>query len=603
MSDQVIRQLDQATINQIAAGEVIERPASVAKELIENAIDAGADQIRCEVTTENGEITRIRIVDNGRGMSREDAAIACLPHTTSKLRTLDDLSTIHTMGFRGEALASIGAVSAMMLVTRQKESTSGTRVSIRGGAIDEVAEAGSALGTTVTVDDLFYNTPARKKFQKSLKTELGHLYGIVERIALANPGIGFRLLLNRRGRITTQRSSNKRDTIVGLYGPELARGLIPVSASDGPVQIEGFISPPAISRLEPYQVHLSINRRDIYNRALLNAIREGYGTLLPKDRYPVAFLDLTIDTTLVDVNVHPAKRQVRLDQEQTVTAAVTAMIRAALDEADLLYRPITYHPAGQKAEGVGETNALYAGSSGAARTGTPAPSSSPSPRRLQQTTAPRLLTTQQLRLTSRPVSPEEGAPGHSNLPEMRVLGQVANTYLIAETPDQTLCLIDQHAAHERILYDQIRRNRTVQTQELITPVLLTVTLQEAEAIREATPIFEREGFRIEEFGRDSFAVSAVPVIFGRIEDPEQVREIIAGVIGEEPGDQTATRNAITSRVACRGAVKAGAALTNEQGEQLLAQLAATEDPFTCPHGRPTVVRFTLEQLAALFLRT
>ncbi|WP_440951183.1 DNA mismatch repair endonuclease MutL [Methanosphaerula subterraneus] len=598
MSGPVIRQLDQATINQIAAGEVIERPASVAKELIENAIDAGADLIRCEVTTENGAITRIRIVDNGCGMSSEDAAIACLPHTTSKLRTLDDLSTIRTMGFRGEALASIGAVSTMMLVTRQKGSATGTRVAIRGGVISEVAEAGSALGTTVTVDDLFFNTPARKKFQKSQKTELGHLYGVVERIALANPGVGFRLVLNRRGRITTQRSSDKRDTIVGLFGPELARGLIPVSATEGPVRIEGFISPPAISRLEPYQVHLSINRRDIYNRALLNAIREGYGTLLPRDRYPVAFLDLTIDTALVDVNVHPAKRQVRLDQEQTVTAAVTAMIRAALEHADLLYRPVTYHPTALETEGVEETNAPYARGTGAPRTG-----GTPSPR-LQQTTAPRRLTTQQIRLTSRPTfSREEGVPGRTPLPAMRVLGQVANTYLIAETPDQTLCLIDQHAAHERILYDQLRRDRTIQTQELITPVLLTVTPQEAEAVREATPIFEREGFRIEEFGKETFAVYAVPVIFGRIEDPEQVREIIAGVISEEPGDHTATRDAITSRVACRGAVKAGAVLTNEQGGQLLAQLAATEDPYTCPHGRPTVIRFTPEQLAALFLRT
>lgn len=596
-SDQVIRQLDQVTINQIAAGEVIERPASVAKELIENAIDAGADQIRCEVTTENGEITRIRIVDNGCGMNSEDAAIACLPHTTSKLRTLDDLSTIRTMGFRGEALASIGAVSQMMLVTRQKESTTGTRVSIRGGIISEVAEAGSAMGTTVTVEDLFYNTPARKKFQKSQKTELGHLYGVVERIALANPGIGFRLLLNRRGRITTQRSSNKRDTIVGLYGPELARGLIPVSSSEGPVRIEGFISPPAISRLEPYQVHLSINRRDIYNRTLLNAIREGYGTLLPKDRYPVAFLDLTIDTALVDVNIHPAKKQVRLDQEQTVTAAVTAVIRTALSGADLLYRPVTYHATGQEKEGIRETKVPYGDFTGASRTVPPSP-------RLQQATAPRLLTTQQLRLTgSRLIAPQEGVPGHSPLPEMRVLGQVAHTYLIAETPDQTLCLIDQHAAHERVLYDQLRRERTVQTQELITPVLLTVTPQEAEAVREATPIFTREGFRIEEFGKETFAVYAVPVIFGRIEDPGQVREIIAGVISEEPGDQTATRDAITSRVACRGAVKAGAVLTNEQGGQLLAQLAATDDPYTCPHGRPTVIRFTLEQLATLFLRT
>lgn len=594
--EQLIRQLDQATINQIAAGEVIERPASVAKELIENAIDAGADQIRCEVTTENGEITRIRIVDNGRGMSSEDAAIACLPHTTSKLRTLDDLSTIQTMGFRGEALASIGAVSAMMLVTRQKESTTGTRVSIRGGVISEVAAAGSALGTTVTVDDLFYNTPARKKFQKSQKTELGHLYGVVERIALANPGIGFRLLLNRRGRITTQRSSTKRDTIVGLFGPELARGLIPISSSEGPVRIEGFISPPAINRLEPYQVHLSINRRDIYNRALLNAIREGYGTLLPRDRYPVAFLDLTIDTTLVDVNVHPAKRQVRLDQEQTVTAAVTAVIRTALSGADLLYRPVTYHPRELETEGIGETKASYTGFSGSSRT-------VPTPPRLQRTTASRLLTNQQLRLTSRPAPPGEGETAQSQLPEMRVLGQVAHTYLIAETPDQTLCLIDQHAAHERVLYDQLRRERTVQTQELITPVLLTVTPQEAEAIREVTPIFEREGFRIEEFGKETFAVYAVPVIFGRIEDPGQVREIIAGVISEEPGDQTATRDAITSKVACRGAVKAGAVLTNEQGGQLLAQLAATEDPYTCPHGRPTVIRFTQEQLATLFLRT
>ncbi len=589
-----IHRLDPATVNQIAAGEVVERPASVVKELVENAVDAGAGTIAVDVSSDMKGITRIRITDDGCGMTPEEALLAFEPHATSKISTIEDLHATRTLGFRGEALASIAAVAQVTLITRPQDAgaLSGTRVVVRGGEVIEQQETGAPMGTTVIVEDLFYNTPARRKFLKSRNTELAHLYGVVETIALAHSDIAFRLTQNGRERIATQRSEDLRDIIVGLHGIDLARSLIPVEGRTPFMQIGGYVSRPAESRANPSQIDISINGRSVTSRPIAGAVREGYGTLLPKDRYPVVFLALDIDTALVDVNVHPTKREVRLTREREILAAITEAVAGALAGRDLTRD-------GENRETV-QTEI--------------APGISPPPEigrvaspALAYTARHRELVTsdRQLRRTDAG-APAPGTAAEQNLlPAMEPLGQVAATYIGARGTDGTLYLIDQHAAHERILYDQIaeRRDAAVRTQELILPVILSLRPKEAVLLREAIPVLAAEGFGIDEFGRDTFAVRAVPVVLGKLEDQQVVRDTIGEVLADEQKAAAGAKERITTIVACRGAVKAGAALTREQQQRIIDQLAQTRTPWTCPHGRPTVVAFEKRKLDTMFRRT
>ena len=330
MTESAIHPLDPATITKIAAGEVIERPASVAKELVENALDAGATRIAVAVESHAGAIGSIRVTDDGAGMSAEDLRLAVLPHTTSKLRGADELASVTTMGFRGEALASIAAVSRLTLVSRQAGDLLAHRLVVRGGTVEEEGETAAPIGTRVTVEDLFYNTPARKKFQKSLGTELAHLAGTIERLALSRPGVAFSLSHNGRARLSTP-GTGLLETIASLHGPDLGSALLPVEGAGPLCRVSGFVAAPSVQRPNPYQVFLAINGRTIQSTPLAGAVKAGFGTLLPTDRHPVAVLALELDTALVDVNVHPAKRQVRLSREPEVLAAVSTAVAAALD--------------------------------------------------------------------------------------------------------------------------------------------------------------------------------------------------------------------------------------------------------------------------------
>ena len=333
-----IRILDQATVNQIAAGEVVERPAAVVKELVENAIDAGARSIRIEITTSGDEIAGIRITDDGCGMSPADALLAFAPHATSKITGIDDIHRIRTLGFRGEALASIAAVSRVTLVTRLRKSgiVSGTKVVVSGGEKIETGDIGAPEGTSVLVEDLFFNTPARKKFQKSKKTEIAHIHAILEGICLAHPEISFRMVTDQTEQLITDRSSRLLDVIARIYGSDLVRKLVPVSLTLPYIKISGYISLPSHSRKDTSRMMLAINQRYISSAVLNGAVREGYGTLLPKDLYPVAFLMLDIDTSLVDVNVHPTKKLVRLSRENEIARAMSEAVKTALLSNDLI---------------------------------------------------------------------------------------------------------------------------------------------------------------------------------------------------------------------------------------------------------------------------
>ncbi|HXX54533.1 MAG TPA: DNA mismatch repair endonuclease MutL [Methanoregula sp.] len=594
-----IRILDQATVNQIAAGEVVERPASVVKELVENAIDAGAQSIRIELSS-NGEIRSIRVTDDGSGMTHDDALLAFTPHATSKIERIDDLRHIHTLGFRGEALASIAAVSRVTLVTRPTTGSdpAGTRVVIQGETILEHAPTGTPAGTSVLVENLFFNTPARKKFQKSRNTELAHILTILEGICLANPGISFRLFHNRHEQLVTDRTPAILDTIARIYGSDIARELVPVNATLPFMTVSGWISPPARARKDTGRMLVSINQRFVSSALINTAVKEGYGTLLARDRFPVAFLQLGIDSDLVDVNVHPAKKLVRLSREKEIADALRDAVKKALLSRDLI--PAAGAPS------LNELSApapLPAGTSVAAQ----APGqlyrlSEPAPAGVRESShAGTAATDRQLRQTeletgTRPVNPL--------VPYMEVIGQFGGIYIIASTASGELLLIDQHAAHERILYEIVSRRSVGEhsSQELLVPVVIQRTAKEAAQLRELMPSLAREGLELEEFGRDSFVVHAMPVVLGKPEDTTLIDDIISDLIGTARSRGTDDRERITRIIACRGAIKAGTVCTPEQARRLIDQLRQTENPFTCPHGRPTMIRFSRADLDGMFKR-
>ncbi len=587
--------LSPATVNQIAAGEVVERPASVVKELVENAIDAGARSIRIELVASQKAIVSIRVTDDGCGMSAADALLAFTPHATSKITTIEDLSRIHTLGFRGEALASIAAVSKVTLVSkpRTRGVVAGERVVIAGGTVTENTGTGAPEGTSILVEDLFFNTPARKKFLKSKNTEIAHIHAIMEGICLSHPEISFRLFTNQSEQLVTDRTMQPLDTIARLYGSGTAGGLIPVDASLPFIAIAGYISRPSLSRKDTTRIFVSVNGRHISSVLVTNAVKEGYATLLPKDRFPVAFLDLEIDTTLVDVNVHPTKKQVRFTREKEVADAIRDAVSAALLQHDLIPDAQTLvHPAEREPDSIDKkgpareydlAGPVPAGVSEPTHAGTAI-----SDRRLRQTELVTGLT-----------------PVPSKLPPMEVIGQFGGIYILATTGTGELILIDQHAAHERILYEQVAERSVAEhrSQELIVPVILHRSPQDAALLRELIPALAMEGVIIEEFGSGAFLVRAVPLVLGRLEGTTVIDDLVSDLVPAEPSRTVSDREKITRIIACRGAIKAGTVCTQEQCQRIIHQLRLTKSPFTCPHGRPTMIRFSRAKLDEMFKRT
>lgn len=570
--ESAIRQLDPATITKIAAGEVIERPASVIKELAENALDAGAGRISVTVESRAGVVASVRVTDDGCGMSAEDLRLAILPHTTSKLRGVEDLGAVATMGFRGEALASIAAVSRLSIVSRREGDLLAARIVVVGGTIEELGEVPAPIGTTVTVEDLFFNTPARRKFQKSIGTEMGHIAGVVERLALSRPDQQFRLVHNGRTRLSAP-GTGLAEAIASLYGPEIGSELIEVNAAVPLCRVTGFVAPPAVQRPNPYQAFLAVNGRTVVSPPIAGAVRAGFGTLLPTDRYPFAVVMLEIDLALVDVNVHPAKRQVRLSREPEVLAAVSSAVASALEAL----RPPFPGPS-PAASLVPERR--ESGSSPPRSVGEPVPSY-------------RVRTDHQLRQTTF----EQPAPP---VPGIELLGQVDRTYLVGRTEAGDLVLIDQHAAHERVLYEQLAARGRSGTQELLVPVVIDCSPREQALLEEAREALLSAGFEVEPFGEGQVAVRSVPVVLGHDVPAEAIREIVGAWIGGGAGPDAAER--LVRLVACHGAIRAGAVLSMEQAERLIAQLMAAKHPLTCPHGRPTIVTFSRNRLESLFSR-
>jgi len=617
-----IHLLDEETINHIAAGEVVERAASVVKELVENAVDAKAAKIIIDITADASAVKRITVTDDGVGVSAEDAALAFRQHATSKISAPDDLAGIVTLGFRGEALASIAAVSKVTFTSKERESAApeAVQVVIHGGELIRRTSVGAPEGTTIIVEDLFYNTPARRKFQRSVSTELSHIYDMVERIALAHREVAFVLLYQGKERFRTYGTGAYPDAIASVFGTAFARDLIPVEKTGGIAEVRGYVSKPGCNmRPTPTRFYLTINSRQVTSKSLQWAVREGYGTLLPKGMYPAAFLDIIIDPRDVDVNVHPTKREVRLSRERDVGSAVRDAVYTALHD-DEIFTAAPAVPAAKQQKLIADEEKTaeqkHEKTYEIPKEEAPKTTSfTESKRSLHEAVmsylspagasdkTPIRSTLRQTEIQLRRTESETGAKPAAEVPE--VLGQIAGTYIAARNANGELVIIDQHAAHERVMYDQLLQKIAEKkaSQELLTPITLTLSRAESASMPELSKTLVQAGYVIEPFGQDVWAVRSVPVISSTLGDVKVIHEIIAETAGISEKNPERVLDRVVKTIACRAVIKGNTPLTRNQMERLLCQLAETNSPHTCPHGRPTALVLSKEKLAAMFLRT
>ncbi len=571
-----IRILDPEVIGKIAAGEVVERPASVVKELVENALDADAGAVHIEVLA--GGCDLIRVADDGAGITREDLLVATQRHATSKIRAVEDLDSVSTLGFRGEALASIAAVSELSICSRPPDSPSAYLLRVSGGVAEGIAAAARAPGTTVTVERLFFNVPARRKFLHSPGSESTQVARLVSQLALAYPEVAFTLTTDDRRTLSTSGSGNPLDAALAVLGPEVAAALLPLETTlefDRPVRgtaarITGLASSSRISRATRTGIWLFVNRRPVQSRALSYAVEEGYQTLLQVGRHPVAVVNLQVPPSDVDVNVHPAKTEVRLLRERLIYGGLRDAVRAAVTQGS----------------GWGQETAVAASITEAGTGGDDA------------AVAPRLIDAS----TGSALSRDEGLlAGGKRLPILRLMGQVAQTYIVAEG-EKGLYLIDQHAAHERVLLDRLAksRDREGNTQLLLEPVPLELAPGQQEMVAEMGTSLESLGYRLEPFGDGSVLVRGVPTELPPGEAVRALAESLQELAEEKPALDH--RERLVVALSCRSAVKAGQILAPEEMRALVEALEESDITQHCSHGRPTAILLSHSQLEREFGR-
>ncbi len=558
--------------SQIAAGEVVERPASVVKELIENALDAGAKTIH--VTLQEAGRRLIEVADDGRGIPAGELPLAVERHATSKLASAADLFHISTLGFRGEALASIGSVSRMTITSRDSASETGGRIRVEAGRAQPVEVVGAPVGSQIRVEELFYNVPARLKFLKQDLTERRAVDGLLARYALAYPHVRFRLTDGTTSALQTSGDGDRRAILAALYGVEVGKQMLEVLAEEDGLKLTGFISPAALTRSNRRELTFFINGRWVSDTPLTQALMQAYRTLLMVGRFPLATLFLEIDPQEVDVNVHPAKAEVRFRSQDTVFSFVLRSARRAL----LAYSPIPALP---------PTQNLWGGAE-------PLPTDSAPAGGLfwSESEAPPAPTAQ----------PTQAAA--FNLPLLRLIGQVGTTYLIAEGPDG-LYLIDQHAAHERVLFEKLmfqRQKQNIPAQALLSPLTVTLPPQSATILSGQLAALSRFGFEVGEFGPNTFQIRAMPVLFGNADPAAALRALVEDFEEDETPLQNELESKIAGRVCKRLAVKAGQTLSPAEQRALLIDLENCDSPRTCPHGRPTMIHLSVDMLERQFGR-
>lgn len=602
-----IHVLSDQLASQIAAGEVVERPSSVVKELVENAIDAGAMTITIDVR--GGGRDLIQVADNGAGIASEEIETAFLRHATSKLNSADDLWAIRTLGFRGEALASIAAVSRLTVVSRAREAATGARLVLDGGVVLTRETIGAPAGTVIAVENLFYNVPARLKFLKSITTEKRLIDEFVTRYALAYPAIRFRLSHDGRVTFQTAGSGQTADVLLAAYGPETARQLIAipspepapepaaapsVAAPGRPpvVAVSGYVSDPALTYASRNHIQLFVNGRAIRDTRLTFAVVQAYHTLLPVGRFPLALLFIDMPPEEVDVNVHPTKIEVRFRDDGAVFGAVQRAVRASILETAPA-RGLGGWPAlGQAAAGWGGFGVADGRNLPHTQLDIPWQLRGPAPEQ------------DEANAVAAAAPPLPGA-AETRLPIMRVIGQVGAAYLVAEGPEG-LYLIDQHAAHERILYEQFlaqRRGQQIASQGLMAAATVYLSPSQAHLVEEQLPLLASLGFEIEAFGPNAFRVRAVPAILSRADPAQALAAVVIDLENETTPLKSETEALVIKRVCKTAAVKAGQTLSRQEMEALIAQLEACDVPHTCPHGRPTLIHLSAALLARQFGRT
>ncbi|QKI82184.1 DNA mismatch repair endonuclease MutL [Kroppenstedtia eburnea] len=616
-----IRLLDDQLANRIAAGEVVERPASVVKELVENALDAGADRIHIEII--EGGIRSIRVSDNGKGMDREDALLAFERHATSKIRRERDLFSIRSLGFRGEALPSIASVSKLTLTTARAEGI-GTRLVLEGGKLLSTEDAARSPGTEVSVEELFFNTPARLKYLKTVNTEVSHVADHVGRQALAHPGISFVLMHNGKELFRTPGDGKLLHVAHALYGKQVARKMLPVDAEDMDFKVEGLAAKPEVTRSNRSYISIVVNGRYIRNIPVSQAVLRGYDTLLPIGRYPIVVLSLSMDPKLVDVNVHPAKLEVRLSKEQELCRLIEGGLKALFREHVLIPQAASPrrehhpepHPVQQRLQWnddaslrrrkeetwkVRETGATLR--SEPEPVSPPAPAAPPAPEPADPGRFPAPPGDEKKTGPIEEPGAEESASG-GELPDLTPLTQIHGTYIIAQAEDG-FYLMDQHAAHERIYYERFysrMQEGDGRLQALLMPLTVECTPAEAEVIRQWVPHLSELGMEMEPFGNTAFLVRSHPVWFPKGSEEELLWEVLDWVKRGERVDPARLQDDGAKLMACKAAIKANRHLRREEMESLIQQLRACITPYTCPHGRPILIHFSTYEIEKMFKR-
>jgi DNA mismatch repair protein MutL len=585
----MIRILPPEVASQIAAGEVVERPASVVKELMENALDAGANNIHIDIAAAGRVL--VRVSDDGAGIAADELKLAVERHATSKLLLAEDLFRINTFGFRGEALASIGSVSRLTITSRRSDASAGGKLHVEGGTIGKVETVGVPAGTVVQVEDLFYNVPARLKFLKQDATERRTIISLVTRYALAYPQVRFKLSEGTSVSLETAGDGDGRAILAALYGVEVARQLLDVMWEEEDLKLTGYISPIAVTRSNRKEITFFINGRWVQDTPLTSALLRAYHTLLMVGRYPLVALLLVIPPEQVDVNVHPAKAQVRFRNPDKIFSFVQRSVRRTM----LAYTPIpkisTQNLWGNiPAELERVDQGWIFGHS--------------TENQLQSTDKEQPLIPDGKFTATHSLTEVDRQPAANQIPLMRLIGQIGATYLVAEGPDG-LYLVDQHAAHERVLFEKLmaqHERKEIPSQALLTPAVVDLPATSARLLSDQLPILQHLGFQIEPFGSNAFRVSGIPSLFTDFDPTAALRALVEDFEEDETPLQNELEAKIAGRVCKRMAVKAGKVLSPEEQHALLNDLETCASPRTCPHGRPTMIHLSVDMLERQFGR-
>lgn len=639
-----IQLLDQKTIDNIAAGEVIERPASVVKELVENAVDANANAITVEI--KDGGMTLIRVTDNGIGIPKDQVKTAFLRHATSKIRSVEDLLSVSSLGFRGEALSSISAVAQVELVTKTAESFSGVSYKIYGGEEEAFDDIGAPDGTTFLVKNLFYNTPARRKFLKSAITEAGYVEQMMVHIALSHPKISFKFIHNNKNKIYTSGNGKVKDIIYHIYGRDVAGALIPVQAQSEDVKVTGFVAKPYVSRGNRNYESYFINGRYIKSSIIYKAIEEGYRTFTMKHRYPFVCLDFKINQELLDVNVHPTKMEIRFRNGREIYELVVDTVREALLQKDLVQDVLRETPKkkkeqpktkevkkpepfevnrrkeetqkmdqtmkdfakmrqsqtnqqGHRAKPEGmKQDRLKSESSQTAKKPTYAGLNYNTQKKEFPQYKTDELSSNQMTLREDPVFSVQARP------DRKILGQLFKTYWLIEYEDQ-LFIMDQHAAHEKVNYERLMKNfkeKEIYSQRLEPPMVVTVSMMEAEALERYRDTFAGLGFTIESFGGNEYCIREVPANLYGIGERDLFMELLDAVSQENGTMDTEVIASKIATMACKMSIKGNQRVSLMEVEHLLDELMKLENPYQCPHGRPTIIKMSKYEIDKKFKR-